>query len=67
VDLHSDQPLVPGTAVEVFSPFSSSWVRGFDVATSLEDCYELRRRSDQTVLPMTFHPDDLRVEDQRAP
>lgn len=65
--LHSDQPLAPGTAVEVFSPFSSSWVSGFDVAKPLEGRYELRRRSDQTVLPTTFHPDELRVEQRRAP
>ena len=62
MDLHSNQPLTPGTAVEVFSPFSSSWVSGSDVATKLEDCYELRRRADQAVLPTTFHLDDLRVE-----
>jgi hypothetical protein len=62
MDSHSNQPLPPGTAVEVFSPFSSSWVSGFDVHKSLENCYELRRRSDQALLPTTFHLDDLRVE-----
>jgi hypothetical protein len=62
MDLHSDQPLTPGTAVEVFSPFSSSWVGGFEVVTDFDDGYELRRRSDQTVLPTTFHVDDLRTE-----
>jgi hypothetical protein len=51
----------PGTPVQVFSPFSSSWVSGFDVATADEDCYEVRRRSDDTVLPATFHVDDLSV------
>jgi hypothetical protein len=60
--LQSDRPLAPGTAVEVFSPFSSSWVRGFEVITDYDDGYELRRRSDQTVLPTTFHVDDLRRE-----
>jgi hypothetical protein len=67
MELHTQQPLEIGTAVEVFSPFSSSWVGGFDVATTREGCYELRRRSDQSVLPATFHPDDLRVEHRRAP
>jgi len=38
----------PGTPVQVFSPFSSSWVSGFDVATADEDCHEVRRRSDDT-------------------
>ena len=62
MDLHSNQLLPPGTAVEVFSPFSSSWVNGFDIANTSEDCYELLRRSDQTVLPITFHVDDIRLE-----
>jgi hypothetical protein len=61
MDLHSNRNLPPGTSVEVFSPFSSSWVSGFEVATAYEDCCELRRRSDQAVLPATFHVDDLRV------
>jgi hypothetical protein len=67
MDLHSNHSLPPGTPVEVFSPFSSSWVRGFDVATNSEDCCELRRRSDHTVLPTTFHVDDLRPEHRSAP
>jgi hypothetical protein len=62
MDSPSDRSLPPGTAVEVFSPFSSSWVSGFDVDKILEDCYELRRRSDHAVLPTTFHLDDVRVE-----
>jgi hypothetical protein len=62
MDLHSSQPLPAGTSVEVFSPFSSSWVGGFAVVTDVDDCYELRRCSDQAVLPRTFHVDDLRVE-----
>lgn len=66
MDFHSTQPLPPGTPVEVFSPFTSSWVSGFDVATTREDCYELRRRSDRSVLPTTFHVDDLRVEHRSA-
>jgi hypothetical protein len=60
--LRSNQPLPPGTPVEVFNRFSASWISGFDVATTIEDGCELRRRSDDTVLPKTFHVDDLRVE-----
>ena len=67
MDRRSKQSLPPGTPVEVFSPFSSSWVRGFDVASSREDCYEVRRRSDHTVLPTTFNVDDLRPERRSAP
>lgn len=62
MDPHPSQALPPGAAVEVFSAFSSSWVRGFEVARSHENCYELLRRSDQSVLPTTFHADDLRLE-----
>jgi hypothetical protein len=65
--LHLNQPLPPGTPVQVFSHFSSSWVSGFDVATAGEDCYEVRRRSDDTVLPATFHVDDLRTDHRPAP
>ena len=62
MDAHTDQALSPGVAVEVFIPYSSSWVRGFEVATSHENRYELLRRSDHSVLPTTFHADDLRLE-----
>jgi len=62
MNLHSDQALPAGTPVEVFSAFSSSWIRGFDVAVAHEDCYEVRRRSDRALLPETFHVDDLRRE-----
>jgi hypothetical protein len=62
MDLHSIQPLPPGTPVQVFSRFSASWISGFDVATTFDDGCELRRRSDATVLPKTFPVDDLRLE-----
>lgn len=62
MDLHSNRLLPPGTAVEVFSPFSSSWVSGFEVVTDFDEGYELRRRSDRSILPTTFHVDDLRPE-----
>ena len=62
MDLYSDQTLPAGTSVAVFSQFSGSWIRGFDIATGRDDGYELRRHSDQTVLPATFAIDDLRVE-----
>jgi hypothetical protein len=46
----------------VFSRFSGSWISGFEIATGRDDGYELRRHSDQSVLPKTFPIDDLRVE-----
>ena len=62
MDPRSNQTLPPGAAVEVFSPFSSSWVRGFDVATRHGDRYELLRRSDRSILPTIFHGEDIRLE-----
>jgi hypothetical protein len=58
----TDQTLPAGTSVAVFSRFSGSWISGFEVATGRDDGYELRRHSDQSVLPKTFPIDDLRVE-----
>jgi hypothetical protein len=60
--MHANRPLPPGTPVQIFSRFSASWISGFDVATTLEDGCEVRRRSDDTVLPKSFPVDDLRVE-----
>ncbi len=62
MDIHTNQHLPPGTSVEVFSAFSASWVSGFEVATIQEDSCELRRQSDQAVLPATFRVDDVRVD-----
>jgi hypothetical protein len=71
MDFHSDQALLPGTSVAVFSRFSASWIGGFEIASSLDDRfddrydrYELRRMSDRTVLPTSFSVDDIRVEHQ---
>ncbi len=62
MDFDTDQTLPAGTSVAVFNQFSASWISGFEVATGRDDGYELRRNSDQTVLPTTFPIDDLRVE-----
>jgi hypothetical protein len=62
MDLNSNQTLSAGTSVAVFSQFSGSWISGFEIASGGGDGYELRRHSDQTVLPTTFPIDDLRVE-----
>ena len=62
MELTPDQTLTAGTSVAVFSRFSGSWISGFEIATGRDDDYELRRHSDQSVLPTTFPIDDLRVE-----
>jgi len=62
MDLYSDQTLVAGTSVAVFSRFSGSWISGFEVAAGSDDGYELRRHSDRSVLPATFPLNELRVE-----
>jgi hypothetical protein len=62
--LDSNQTLSAGTSVAVFSQFSGSWISGFEIASGGGDGYELRRHSDQTVLPTTFPIGDLRVEHQ---
>jgi hypothetical protein len=59
----------PGTRVEVRSKFESRWTRGFEVAdcqdTAGSPVYKLRRRSDGSILPVTFSEDDLREERRR--
>ena len=59
-------PIHPGTRVEVFSQFSSSWVRGFEVATRRGVRYRLRRCSDGVVLPAEFGDRELRRQSGEA-
>ena len=64
----------PGTRVEVRSRFESRWTRGFEVADRLDgECdgagqpmYKVRRRSDGSILPVTFSGADLREENRRS-
>jgi hypothetical protein len=64
----------PGTRVEVRSRFESKWTRGFEVADlvdpgaadSGEAMYKVRRRSDGSILPVTFSEADLREENRRS-
>ncbi|MDQ6854142.1 MAG: hypothetical protein M3046_10730 [Actinomycetota bacterium] len=62
MDIHAARPLPPGTSVAVFNRYSASWISGFEVVTTFDDGYEVRRRSDDTVLPKTFPVDDLRAD-----
>lgn len=62
----------PGTRVEVRSRFEAKWTRGFEVAERAESdsqgvaMYNVRRRSDGSILPVTFAEADLREENRRS-
>lgn len=57
-----------GTRVEVRSRFDRAWARGFEVAEQVQGAagYRIRRRSDGSVLPVVFPPDDVRAERRRT-
>jgi hypothetical protein len=55
----------PGTRVEVRSRFDGSWARGFEVAAHVPGGYQVRRRSDGSLLPTAFAPEDVRVDRSR--
>jgi hypothetical protein len=58
-----------GTRVEVRSRFDRGWARGFEVAEvigGVDPGYRIRRRSDGSVLPVVFSPDDVREERRRT-
>ena len=62
----------PGTRVEVRSRFEERWTRGFEVSEVVQPengpiAYRVRRRSDGSILPVTFSDDDLREERRRQP
>lgn len=67
-----DDGVRPGTRVEVRSRFESKWTRGFEVADRAESdalgaaTYKVRRRSDGSILPVTFSEADLREENRRS-
>lgn len=60
----------PGTRVEVRGRFEARWSRGFEIAEREEAVpeprYRVRRRSDGSILPVTFSEDDLREERRRS-
>ena len=58
-------PADSGTRVEVRSKFDQQWVGGFEVAEPVAEPdagYRIRRRSDRSVLPIVFAPEDVRVD-----
>jgi len=60
----------PGTHVEVRGRFEARWSRGFEIAgredRNGDPRYQVRRRSDGAILPVTFSEDDLREERRRS-
>ena len=57
----------PGTRVEVRTRFDRRWSTGFEVDSVLGTGdeglrYRIRRRSDDSVLPTDFGPDEVRSE-----
>jgi hypothetical protein len=54
--------LPPGTRVEVRNGFDGSWSRGFEVEARAPGGYQVRRLSDEEVLPRVFVDDAVRRE-----
>lgn len=59
-DARARPSLSPGTRVEVRNGFD--WSSGFAVEVHDGDGYRIRRRSDGSVLPVTFEAGDVRRE-----
>lgn len=59
--------LEPGASVEVRRRFDQAWARGFEVASTAEDGYRLRRQSDGAVLPVSFPVADVRRSSIQLP
>ena len=59
----ADPQFVTGTPVEVRNRFDGAWVGGFEVVAvdAALNRYQVRRRSDQAVLPAPFAVGDLRM------
>ena len=58
-----------GTRVEVRSRFDQRWARGFEVVESIAEPspgYLIRRRSDNSILPLVFAPEEVREERRRT-
>ena len=55
-----------GSSVEVRSRFDKEWTKGFTVAELTDDGIRVRRRTDGELLPVLFHPDDIRRARKRS-
>ena len=61
-DAQAAERLEPGTKVEVRRRFDQHWSRGFEIAEAVDDGYKLKRLSDNSVLPVVFDSDEVRLE-----
>jgi len=48
--------------VQVFSRFRAVWIDGFEIAGNVDGGHQLRRLSDDSVVPKTFPSEDLRAQ-----
>jgi hypothetical protein len=62
----SDHDIAPGTRVEVRSRYDGRWGRGFEVVGIGDDGYQIKRLSDDHVLPRACEAAEVRVERRRA-
>ena len=58
--------LQAGDRVEVATRFTGTWASGFEVAAVTTAGYLIRRRSDNTMLPIAFGDDEVRPEPRGA-
>ena len=49
-----------GTDVEVRGRFDGRWVGGFEIASTHDDQYQIRRQMDDVVIPVDFAVADIR-------
>ena len=56
----ADEPLTPGTRIEVRNRLDGRWSRGFEIVAVEDDGYRVRRMSDERVLPGLFGAADIR-------
>jgi hypothetical protein len=60
-----DEPLGPGSAVDVRNRFDGRWARGFEVVARDGVGYRVRRLSDGRELPSVFEPADIRLRERK--
>ena len=65
-DAQTAERLGPGTKVEVRRRFDQHGSRGFEIAEAVDDGYKLKRLSDNSVLPVVFDDDEVRLEKKKS-
>lgn len=62
---HGDSLVEDGTPIELYSAFDRTWSAGFEIASTAEVGYRVRRLSDGSLLPGYTSHTDLRARDPR--